>query len=220
MAMLFPGTFPQGCVPNSFTTLCTVSLGDDIVKADELVSIGRIVGTHGFRGTLKIMPLTDFPQRFKDLHEINLSQGTKVTRHKVLTCSPYKEMLLMKLEGIDDLETARLYRNALLGVEEQDVFALPPGYYYHFQLVGLAVFDVVKGYLGILREVLETGANDVYVIDSETYGEILIPAIKEVILEIDLIAQKMTVKLLEGLLDYGRKMAHAHPAVLIQYLLA
>ncbi|NLV20981.1 MAG: 16S rRNA processing protein RimM [Syntrophomonadaceae bacterium] len=171
------------------------------MEAHELVSIGKIVGTHGYKGTLRVLPLTDFPQRFKDLQQINLSQGKKVTRHKIESCSPYKDLLLMKLEGIDDLETAQLYRNALLGVEEKDVFPLPPGYYYHFQLVGLAVYDREKGYLGILKEVLETGANDVYAVDSEVYGEILLPAIKDVILDVDLTAQKMTVKLLDGLLD-------------------
>jgi len=171
------------------------------VDVNELVSIGRIVGTHGYKGTLKVQPLTDFPERFQKLEQIDLSQGKKVTRHKIESCNPYKELLLMKLEGIDDLETAQLYRNALLGVDEKDVFPLPPGYYYHFQLVGLAVYDMEKGYLGVLKEVLETGANDVYAVKSEAYGEILLPAIKDVILDIDLTAQKMTVKLLDGLLD-------------------
>lgn len=171
------------------------------MDANELISIGRIVGTHGYKGILKVIPLTDFPERFKDLQQIDLTQGAKVTRYKVEYCSPYKDMLLMKLEGIDDLETAQIYRNALLGVEEKDVFALPPGYYYHFQLVGLAVYDTEKGYLGVLKEVLETGANDVYAVDSAVYGEILLPAIQQVILDIDLNAQKMTVKLLDGLLD-------------------
>ncbi len=171
------------------------------MDANELVSIGRIVGTHGYKGTLKVQPLTDFPERFKQLEQIDLRQGKKITRYRIESCSPYKELLLMKLEGIDDLETAQLYRNALLSVEEKDVFPLPPGYYYHFQLVGLAVYDTEKGYLGVLKEVLETGANDVYAVNSEVYGEILLPAIKDVILDINLTTKKMTVKLLDGLLD-------------------
>jgi 16S rRNA processing protein RimM len=174
-------------------------LGDDTV--DELVSIGRIVGTHGYKGTLKVQLLTDFPERFQELKLINLSQGKKVTLLRIESCSPYKDLMLIKLEGIDDLETAQLYRNALLGVEEKDIFPLPPGYYYHFQLVGLAVYDTERGYLGVLKEVLETGANDVYAVNSEIYGEILLPAIKDVILDIDLVGKKMTVKLLDGLLD-------------------
>ncbi|HPF20574.1 MAG TPA: ribosome maturation factor RimM [Syntrophomonas sp.] len=171
------------------------------MDANELVSIGRIVGTHGYKGMLKVMPLTDFPERFQGLAEIRVVQGRKISRHRIASCSPYKDLLLMKLEGIDDLETAQTYRQAWLGVEEKDVFPLPPGYYYHFQLVGLAVYDIEKGYLGILKEVLETGANDVYAVDSEVYGEILLPAIQQVILEINLEEKKMTVKLLDGLLD-------------------
>jgi len=173
----------------------------DVMDANELVSIGRIVGTHGYKGMLKVMPLTDFPERFQGLAEIRVVQGRKISRHRIASCSPYKDLLLMKLEGIDDLETAQTYRQAWLGVEEKDVFPLPPGYYYHFQLVGLAVYDIEKGYLGILKEVLETGANDVYAVDSEVYGEILLPAIQQVILEINLEEKKMTVKLLDGLLD-------------------
>lgn len=171
------------------------------MDANELVSIGRIVGTHGYKGMLKVMPLTDFPERFQGLEEIQVVQGRKISRHRIASCSPYKELLLMKLEGIDDLETAQTYRQAWLGVEEKDIFPLPPGYYYQFQLMGLAVYDIEKGYLGILKEVLETGANDVYAVDSEIYGEILLPAIQQVILEINLEEKKMTVKLLDGLLD-------------------
>lgn len=171
------------------------------IDAKELISIGRIVGTHGYKGVLKVVSLTDFPQRFNDLKKIKLSKGSETTERIVESCSPYKSMILMKIQGIDSVEEAQLYRNALLGVEEEEIYPLPPGYYYQFQLVGLAVYDIEKGYLGVLKEVLETGANDVYVVDSESYGEIMIPAIKEVILDIDLAAQKMQVKLLEGLLD-------------------
>lgn len=171
------------------------------MDANEFISIGRIVGTHGYKGTVKVLPLTDFPQRFKDLKQIKLMQGKKVCEYKVVSCSQYKDFMLIKFEEIESLEEAQSHRNALLVIDEKEIYPLPPGYYYHFQLEGLAVYDTEKGYLGTLREVLETGANDVYVVDSEVYGEILLPAIKEVILEVDLAAKKMSVKLLEGLLE-------------------
>lgn len=167
----------------------------------ELISIGRIVGTHGYKGTVKVESLTDFPQRFKDLETIILCQGKKTAEMTVESSGPYKGLILMKIKGIESKEEAQLYRNALLCVKEEEIYPLPEGYYYHFQLAGLAVYDTEKGYLGILKEVLETGANDVYVVHSETYGEILIPALKQVILEIDLNSQKMQVRLLEGLVD-------------------
>ena len=171
------------------------------MDANEMVSIGRIVGTHGYKGTVKVQPLTDFPQRFKDLKQIKLMQGKKVSEYKVESCSQYKDLILMKIAGIESVEEAQLYRNALLAIDEKEIYPLPQGYYYQFQLEGLAVYDMEKGYLGTLREVLETGANDVYVVDSEVHGEILLPAIKEVILEVDLAAKKMSVKLLDGLLE-------------------
>lgn len=167
----------------------------------ELVSIGRIVGSHGYKGTVKVEPLTDFLQRFKDLKKVKLYKAKKIEEMTVESCSPYKGLLLMKLQEISNKEEAQSYHNALLCVDEDEVYPLPKGYYYHFQLVGLAVHDTKKGYLGTITGILETGANDVYVVDSPTYGEILIPAIKEVILRVDLEAREMQVKLLDGLLD-------------------
>jgi len=167
----------------------------------ELISIGRIVGSHGYKGTVKVELLTDFPERFKDLKKVKLCQGKKTVEMTVESSGQYKSLILMKIQGIESKEEAQLYRNALLCVNEDEIYPLPEGCYYHFQLVGLAVYDMEKGYLGVLKEVLETGANDVYVVDSETYGEILIPALKQVILEVDLAAKKMQVKLLDGLLE-------------------
>ncbi len=167
----------------------------------ELISIGRIVGTHGYKGTIKVESLTDFPQRFNDLTKIKLSHGKKNEELTVESCGQYKGLILMKLQGIESKEEAQLYRNALICINEEEIYPLPEGYYYHFQLVGLAVYDMEKGYLGVLKEVLETGANDVYVVKSESYGEILIPAIKQVVMGIDLTAKTMQVKLLEGLMD-------------------
>ncbi|CFX82517.1 16S rRNA processing protein RimM [Syntrophomonas zehnderi OL-4] len=171
------------------------------MDSKELVSIGRIVGSHGYKGTVKVEPLTDFLQRFQELKEVKLYKTKKIEKMTVESCSPYKGLLLMKLQEISNKEDAQSYHNALLCVDEDDVYPLPKGYYYHFQLVGLAVHDTQKGYLGTIIEILETGANDVYVVDSPVYGEILIPAIKQVILEVDLEAGSMQVKLLDGLLD-------------------
>lgn len=167
----------------------------------DLVNIGRIVGSHGYKGTVKVEPLTDFMQRFKDLKKVKVYKAKKIEEMTVESCSPYKDLLLMKLQGISNKEEAHAYRNALLCVDEDEVYPLPEDYYYHFQLLGLAVNDAQKGYLGTIIEVLETGANDVYVVDSPTYGEILIPALKQVILKVDPEAGTMQVKLLDGLMD-------------------
>jgi len=102
---------------------------------------------------------------------------------------------------VESKEDAQNYRGAMLMVEEKDVYPLPEGVYYHFQLRGLDVYDSRHGYLGKLTDILETGANDVYLVKSPKYGEVLIPAIGEVINSIDLDQGEMKVTLLPGLLD-------------------
>jgi len=171
------------------------------LKTDELVNIGRIGGTHGYKGLLKVLSFTDYPQRFKQLKQVYVGQGNNTRLMTVESVTACKGYFLFKFKEVDNKETARELNNHFIQVEERDIYPLPPGHYYHFQLIGLSVFDEKKGYLGILNEVLETGANDVYVIKSEQYGEILIPAIKQVIIKVDLSENKMLVNLLPGLLE-------------------
>ena len=173
------------------------------MKEEDLINIGKIVGTYGYQGMVRIMPLTDFPERFTKLKTVILWQNGKGSKVVVETARSHKESYLLKLQGIDSLETAKDYRNALLKIDESQLYPLPAGHYYHFQLQGLSVYDEEKGLLGELTEVLETGANDVYVVQSPEYGEILLPAIKDVIREVNLEAKTMRVKLLPGLIDFG-----------------
>lgn len=173
------------------------------MKEENLINIGKIVGTYGYQGMVRIMPLTDFPERFKKLKTVILWQNGKGSKAVVETARSHKESYLLKLQGIDSLETAKDYRNALLKIDESQLYPLPAGHYYHFQLQGLSVYDEEKGFLGELTEVLETGANDVYVVQSPDLGEILLPAIKDVILEVSLEENIMRVKLLPGLIDFS-----------------
>lgn len=168
---------------------------------ENLVSIGKIAGTHGYKGTVKVIPLTDFPERFKNLKQVFLNRNGVVTQVAVESSNHNNQPLLMKLAGIETKEEAQTYRGSLLMVEEKDIFPLPEGVYYHFQLQGLKVYDLERGLLGTLTQILETGANDVYVVDSPRYGEILIPAIHDVIEAVDVDQGEMKVKLLPGLID-------------------
>ena len=168
---------------------------------NELVTIGRIAGTHGYKGTVKVAPLTDFPERFQSLRQVYLNHAGVVRPVEVESAVPHNKMVLVTLRGVESKEDALTFRGALLMVEEKDVYPLPEGVYYHFQLVGLQVIDSQRGDLGKLAEVMETGANDVYLVQSPEYGEILIPAISEVIQSVDLEQGVMKVTLLPGLLD-------------------
>lgn len=168
---------------------------------DEMVAIGKIIGTFGFKGTVKIALLTDFPERFKGLQKVRLYGGKINQDFEIEEAKAHNNMYLIKFKGIESKEEAAKYKNVLLMVHESEVYPLPEGYYYHFQLKGLKVYDEEKGFLGELKEILETGANDVYVVASEEYGEILLPAIKSVIKEVNLEENMMKIKLLPGLID-------------------
>ncbi len=166
-----------------------------------MVSIGRLAGTFGVRGSLKMVALTDFPERFHSMQRVILNQGGRLQTLTIESVQPHQQQFLIKFEGVDNKEEARLLVNALLQVEEKDVHPLPEGVYYHFQLIGLQVFDRERGLLGEISDILETGANDVYVVQSPRYGEVLLPSTEEVVLDIDLDKGRVDVDLLPGLIE-------------------
>ncbi|MGE5398419.1 MAG: ribosome maturation factor RimM [Chitinophagales bacterium] len=166
-----------------------------------LVSVGQIIGTFGYQGEVKVLPLTDFPERFNGLTSITIESRGEVQAYSIERLRSHKQFLLFKFQGIDSKEDAALLVKGYLKVREDEVFPLPEGSYYIYQLIGLQVLDEEKGKLGVLKDVLVTGANDVYVVDGGNWGEVLIPAIKEVILAVDLEQNQMRVKLLPGLVE-------------------
>lgn len=166
-----------------------------------MVSIGRLAGTFGVRGSLKMVALTDFPERFHSMQRVILNQGGRLQTLTIESVQPHQQQFLIKFKGVDNKEEARLLVNALLQVEEKDVHPLPEGVYYHFQLIGLQVFDRERGLLGEISDILETGANDVYVVQSPRYGEVLLPSTEEVVLDIDLDKGRVDVDLLPGLIE-------------------
>lgn len=171
------------------------------INKDDFISIGRIVGTFSYDGWVKVFPMTDFPERFKKMKSVKVFQGGTLREHGIEGARAHKDLFVLKLQGIDSMEIAQQYKHALLVIDESELTPLPEGEYYHFQLEGLTVIDNERGRLGVLTEVLATGANDVYVVQSEQYGEVLIPAIKDVILGVDLKAGEMKVRLLPGLVE-------------------
>ena len=158
-------------------------------------------GSYGLRGEVKIHPLTDYPERFSTLSRVFLVIDDKRALMEVEKARPHGANHLIKLKNIDSREAADALRGQYLMIPEDEVFPLPEGCYYHFQLQGLVVYDEELGCLGNLTGILETGANDVYVIKSDQYGEVLIPAIPEVVLQVDLKENIMRIRLLPGLID-------------------
>ncbi len=171
--------------------------------------IGEIVNVHGVRGALKVTPLTDDPKRFRTLKQVTVShQNHKKTEKKiyaVVSAVLAGNFVLLQLEGIDDRDKAMMLRGALLEIPREEAIVLPEDHYFIGDLIGCRVTESDGTVLGFVRDVFQTGSNDVYRVVSEQGAEILLPAIGEVILRIDIAAGEITVKLLPGL----REVYHA-----------
>ena len=159
--------------------------------------VGRIVAPWGVRGEVKVALETDFPERFKRLKRVYL--GEKVTPFVLEGSRLHKGNALLKLGGCDDRDAAEKLRGQLVHIPIEEAMPLGEDEYYVYQIVDLDVWTAEGEYLGRISEVLFTGANDVYVVQGEK-GEILIPAVEDVVLEVDLDGGRLTVELMEGLI--------------------
>ena len=166
------------------------------------ITIGQIVNTHGINGELKVKVFSDSNNRFESLSRVYASADVNSPDKQELTISGLryqKEMVLMKVKEIQDLTHAEKYKRFLLQIPEQELLPLPEGRYYIYQLEGLEVWEKDICY-GILKEVMQPGSNDVYVV-SDGKREILIPALKTVIKNVDLNQGRLEVELPAGLLE-------------------
>ncbi|MCY3691806.1 MAG: ribosome maturation factor RimM [Chloroflexota bacterium] len=163
---------------------------------DDTVIVGRIIRSHGLDGSLRIQSLSDNPARFQAGSALTVAGQTRT----VVSCHPLPDgHALLRLEGLNDLYAARCLSGEWLIAPTDSDPQLPHGEYYHYQLVGLTVITDEGEDLGTIQEVLETGSNDVYVVTSDSGEEVLLPAIEQVVKEIDLASGKMLVHLLHGL---------------------
>ncbi len=165
--------------------------------------IGEILRPHGIIGEVKTKVLTHYPERLSRLKTVYLTpspDSTKITEYALENVRMHQGYALLKFKGIDDRDQADLLRQLVVMVAIGDAIPLDEGEHYLYQLLGLTVQTESGEILGTLTEVLETGANDVYIVNSPRYGEVLIPATSETILSTDIAAKMMTVRLPDGLL--------------------
>jgi 16S rRNA processing protein RimM len=161
------------------------------------VLIGEVLRPHGNRGEMKIYPITTDPERFQKLREVIMRSG-KIDQHfKITSARVQNDIVLLALEGIETIDQAEKYRGWEVRIDRSEVPPLKEGWYY-FELEGMQVYegDVL---LGTLTQVLETGANDVYVVKGAK-GELYIPALKSVVQKVDVLGRRMDVILPLGLL--------------------
>lgn len=166
---------------------------------EQMFTIGKIVNTHGVKGEVRVLPSTDDVKRFGKLKEVKVENRT-MTAYEIETVRYHKNFVLLKFKGIDTMNEAELLKNSLLKIDRKDALPLKKDEYYQCDLYGLRVVTDTGRDLGKLTDILMTGSNDVYVVRNEE-KEILIPAIKQCILKVDLEAGEMLVHLLEGLED-------------------
>ena len=166
--------------------------------------LGEILRPHGIRGELRMRVLTDYPERIASLSHVYLGKGVDDPRPKKLPITHmrmHKGYGLLQLGTISNRNDAELYRGLFVMVRLEDAVPLEDGEFYLFQLIGIEVFIEDGELLGTLSEVLETGANDVYIIQTKKYGEVLLPAIDETILQTDIENNRLVVTLPDGLVD-------------------
>lgn len=156
--------------------------------------MGWVRGARGIRGEPRVEPLTDFPERF----QLGATVWIDGKAYVVRLSRHLPPGLLLQLEGIDTRPAADGLRGRYLEVPDETLAELNEDQYYRFQIIGLAVFDTSGAALGRVEEVLQTGANDVYVVRNDE-GELLVPAIDTVVKEVDVAGGRMVVELLEGL---------------------
>lgn len=168
---------------------------------EEFLKVGVVTSTHGLRGEVKVFPTTDDPERFRKLKDVWLERQGNREKLRIGSVKFFKNLVIVKFQGIDDISQVETWRGAELYVERKDAVPLKENEYYIADLLGMKVCTEDGALLGSLKDVISTGANDVYAVDSEKYGEVLIPAIKQCIMGVDVTSGVMTVHLLPGLID-------------------
>ena len=167
---------------------------------EDLLKVGVITTTHGVRGEVKVFPTTDDAERVLELEYVLLDTGRELRRLDIKNVRFFKNLVILKFDGIDNINDIEKYKGKDLWIPREEARELGEDEYYIADLQGLNVVLEDGTEFGTLRDVMETGANDVYIIDSNEHGEVLLPAIKECILDVDLEKNTMTVHLMKGLL--------------------
>lgn len=172
---------------------------------EDLLQVGVITSTHGVRGEVKVFPTTDDAARFKKLKNVILDTGKEKIDLEIAGVKFFKNLVILKFRGIDNINDVEQYRKKSLFVTRENAVKLKKNEYFIADLIGLKVQSDEGEELGKITDVIQTGANDVYVVETSEGEEILLPAIKECIKEVDVAGGSMCVHLLPGLRELNQK---------------
>ncbi|MDO4649751.1 MAG: ribosome maturation factor RimM [Eubacteriales bacterium] len=167
---------------------------------ENFLKVGVITTTHGVRGEVKVFPTTDSPERFLELEYVLLDTGKEKIRLSIQSVKFFKNLVILKFEEIDNINDILMYKGKDLWIPREEGQELGEDEYYIADLIGMSVRLEDGTEFGTLKDVMETGANDVYVVSTKDHGEVLLPAIRECILDVDVENNFMTVHLMKGLL--------------------
>lgn len=163
----------------------------------EKIKVGQVVNAVGLKGELRVYHYSDYKERFEELSKIYLEN----TQYKISGVRYMKELVILKLPGIDDRTEAEKHKGENIYIDKEDIRELPEDTYYIFDLIGLKVVDENGSLVGTLCDVIKNSAQDLYEVEKENKSKFLIPAVEEFILNIDMKSRTMTVKLIEGLME-------------------
>ena len=166
---------------------------------EQLLKVGVISSTHGVRGEVKVFPTTDDVKRFKKLKKVILDTGKEQLPLEIEGVKFFKQFVILKFRGIDNINDIEKYKGKRLLVDREHAVKLKKDEYFIADMIGMDVFTEDGELFGALKDVMETGANDVYIIEMSDGKEVLVPAIKQCILDVDIENRKMVIHLLEGL---------------------
>ena len=167
---------------------------------DDFLEVGQIVNSYGIKGFFKVVPFTDDITRFDDLRYIYIEKNKKLEKKEIEEVKYHKNLVLLKIKGIDDINDTEQYKNCYLKIDRKDAVELPEDTYFITDLMGIEVYTKEGELLGNIVDIFPTGSNDVYVVKDELGKQILLPAIGDVIENVDVEARKMIVKLIPGLI--------------------
>jgi len=167
----------------------------------EFITIGQILAPRGIKGKLKVKVVTDFPQRFAPASKVYVNQQPMT----IDRAEWHKGNAIIKLNAIDSIDAAQKLKGQPIEIHRSQLKPLPEGQYYHFQLIGLEVWTTQGELLGTVTEILTAKSNDNYVVHG-TRGEILIPAIEDIVKSIDLDEGRIVIEPIEGLLSLNKKV--------------
>lgn len=157
------------------------------------IRIGKILSTQGNRGALRVLPLTDFPERFQKMTRVQVSINDLLRELNIEDAHFHKKYVIIKFKEIQDMNAACDLKGGYLVVTRDELMPLPKDNFYIFDLIGVEVFETDGSRLGIITDIIKTGSNDVYVVETGA-KPLLIPALKQVVQEIDLDGRRMVVR--------------------------